>query len=365
MSKVSPALRARLLNQRGQRAQNSGGSLLIDNKTIDETGIKLRLLPVTREGASIAEEYLSYYCKELNTGVTSPAVFDLPCPIADASQEIWASGTFEQKEHLRAYINITREFWMPVLVRGEEGTAEHPNIRIFRCKASIFDRIVEWMTDEDMDDMTDPQEGRDIKVKKTGQGIETRWFVDRLDKSPISDDAAFAESVLARGGAFDVRQHFYNFKLETLDAMYDGLTGKELPDHYREHLEGFKPDAGGGDTSFDVEKFAAEVRAVEEADAETTPTEAVEALPEKMCQFEDDDGNIVTGAIVGSDDEDEDNFLVVEKGGDPECPWSIPMTEVTVLEVASEEPVDSKPKARKKKKAGGASSSIRDRARKG
>jgi hypothetical protein len=343
MSKVSQDLRERLLRQR--ESLNTGGSrnnLLIDNKTITEKGIRIRMLPVIREGASLAEEFRSYYCRELNTGTTSPMCFGLPDPIEDALKSIYLSGSNAKREHAKEFINQQREFWMPVVVRGDEGTVSSPNIRIFRCKASIYNSIVDWMMDDDLDDMTDPLDGRDLKVKKTGQGIETRWSVDRLDRSPLSEDKEMVEALMEAAAGFDVREHFYRYNLDTVESIYEGLTGDVLPESHREALSG-----GGRSTRSEEEPqpsrkaaVSAELDALLTDDEDESSDDNLFAAGDRV-QFTDDDGDVIFGSVLGVDDEEPSNLLVVDEGGDPDEPWSIPVSDL--------DPAPAKKKSKVKK----------------
>ena len=331
MSKVSQDLRERLLRQR--ESMNSGGSrnnLLIDNKTITEKGIRIRMLPVLREGASLAEEFRSYYCRELNTGTTSPMCFGLPDPIEEALKSIYLSGSNAKREHARDFINQQREFWMPVVVRGDEGTATAPNIRIFRCKASIYNSIVDWMMDDDLDDMTDPLEGRDLKVKKTGQGIETRWSVDRLDRAPLSEDKAMVDALMEAAAGFDVREHFYRYNLDTVESIYEGLTGDVLSESHRAALSGDpRPQPVEEPQPSRKATVSAELDSLlsEEGEETAAPSDSPFQSGDRV-QFTDDEGTVIVGMVLGVDDEDPDNLLVGEDGGDPDEPWSIPVSDL-------------------------------------
>ena len=72
-AKVSPELRARLLDQR-KRMQRGG--MLIDNKGL--TRMKLRILP-PRAGELPGVENIALYSKTLGKGSTSPMSWDVPC----------------------------------------------------------------------------------------------------------------------------------------------------------------------------------------------------------------------------------------------------------------------------------------------
>jgi hypothetical protein len=357
---ISESLRNKLLQQKDTRGF-APNERLIDNKTVDEDGIVVRLLPMNDSDPSLGEDYKSFYCSSLSTGTTSPISFGKECPIMTALDDIWQSDDNELKEHAKNFVNTQNEVWIPVIMRG---TDNEELIRILRCKSSIYNQIIDWVMDERFSPMHDPREGCDLLIKKTGKGIKTRWSVDRLGQSVLFEDATLVSEVVAKAHKFDVRNSFYNFNLEKLEQIYEGLTGEDLPGRYHDDLDGFNPraDSDTGEKS-EVAPAVTAQKTVEEEVGDLLERPIPEVTTDytgKKCTFEDDEGETVSGHILGVDDENDNHFLVVEDGGNEEEPWTLPREEVTVAEDATE--VKAKRKVRKPSRK--ASETIRSKASK-
>jgi hypothetical protein len=343
---ISDALRSKLLKQKEDRGFTPNDRL-IDNKSVTEDGIVVRLLPANSEDPSLGEDFKSYYCQTLNTGTTSPLSFHKACPIADALDNIWQSDDNELKEHAKTFVNTQNEIWIPVILRGAD-TEE--KIRILRCKASIYNQIVDWAMDERFSAMHDPQNGCDLLIKKVGKGLQTRWSVDRLGQSPLFEDEALVAEVVELAHKFDVRNSFFSFNLEKISQIYEGLTGEDLPGRYHDDLDGFNPrtDMAKTEVAEEVPPVVTEKSAARKDLDELLDSPAPKSSwAGRKCKFEGDDGETVFGTVLGVDDEDPQNLLVVEAGGDSDEAWSIPLTEMSIF---AEEEEEVKPKAKRKAK---------------
>lgn len=355
MVKVSAALRERLM---AQKKSMSKGGMLIRNKGF--TRMKLRVLP-PREGELPGVENTSYFSKTLNKGSTSPVSWGIPCPVTDALDRIYREGSKEDKDGAKAFCRRTVEYWIPVIDRSDEGTPQNPKLRILQGKQSVYQKICDWMLDEeDSDDITDPMEGRDLVVKKVGSGLDTEWSVDKADKSPISEDEDMATAWVELSTTFDPRTRFYIPKLEVLQEMYKGLTGEKIPKSYLDPITELiaeleagghvSPDEDGDDTTTTTTETAETTEAAEE-----TTEEAVEETTEgdendltgSTVQF-DNEGTIVQGRVLGQDPDDANNWLVVEDGGDENEPWAIPAEMLTLVEEEAEEAEAPPPIVKKK-----------------
>lgn len=342
MAKVSDALRERLL---AQKKSMQRGGMLIRNKDI--TRMRLRILP-PQEGELPGVENTSFYSKTLNKGSTSTMCWGVPDPVSDALDNIYRSGSKDDKETAKTFCRRTVEYWVPVIDRSDEGTPQSPRLRILASKHGVYQRITDWMLDEsDGEDITDPVEGRDVIIKRKGVGLETEWSVDKADRSPISDDEELANAWVELAGGFDVRTRFYIPKFDVLEAMYKGLTGERIPATYATPIKELIAtlEAGGHvDPDADVDAEAEEVETVETTEAvateETTETTAEATddgdLTGQLVQFTND-GAEVQGTVLGPDADEEGLWLVAEDGGDPNEPWSIPVGMLTVIEIVEEE----------------------------
>ena len=132
---ISEALRNKLLKQKEQRGFTPNDRL-IDNKTVTEEGIVVRLLPSNEEDPSLGEDFKSFYCASLNTGTTSPMSFGKACPVADALENIWQSDDNELKEHAKNFVNTQNEIWMPVILLAVPRTYHNGLLLLVLCIGS-------------------------------------------------------------------------------------------------------------------------------------------------------------------------------------------------------------------------------------
>lgn len=381
--KVSKALRDRLLGQK----KGMGSGAIINNKNF--TKGRFRLIPVGDDQVP-GVEYITLYCDGIGKkGSTSPRAFGLACPICDYRDQVQRQGDKEEKEHLRNSITIQTEYWMGVFDREDMGTSDNPKIRVLRGKRTVYEAIIGYMVDEDDgEDITDPTAGRDVRIRKEGSGTDTKWTVKFLDREPIMDDDDENEAYAAAALGFDPASSFYEVDWEIISAMYEHITGEEVPDHYLEQKPsktGKKsaPAASADDEGDEGEPGEDETEAEPEAepDGEEEATEPAEGetavvVDETIVEFDDGEGEMIKGVVVKVyTDADDDAVYDVQTGDDPENDtWTVYPGDVTVVEEAEPEPVEptkkpakktSKKKTSKKKptgkKTGKATGSIKDR----
>ena len=104
-----------------------------------------------------------------------------PCPVCDVNDALFQAGDKESAKKFWAQ----RHFWCNVIVRGNEDAGP----QTFTPGTMVFTSLVSLISDPDYGDITDPDEGYDIKIERSGEGINTRYEV-RAAKSPsvLSDD---------------------------------------------------------------------------------------------------------------------------------------------------------------------------------
>lgn len=323
---VNAELREKLLKQK----QKMGSGVVIKNKTF--TKMRLRIMPIENELPGI--ENISYYCKDMEgvekdgkklKGSTSPKSFGMKCPIEAALKEL-RKGSKEDKD-LAKSVNETTEYWMAVLDRDDEGTKASPNIKVLCGKASVYRKVMDFMLDEDDgENITDPVEGRDIRIKKEGQGLDTEWKVNFLDPEPIHEDDAMAEAILEAAESFDVRSHFFKPNWDVLAAMYEYLTGEDMPDWYKDQDEdadadgeGSDDEGGDDDEGTDDDDGGDDDEGGEDDEGEDEGGEIV--IGRTRVKFLDEDNNEVEGVIIG---EEGDNYLVQgDDDGEDDEPWEL------------------------------------------
>jgi len=108
------------------------------------------------------------------------------CPLCDVNEVLYKAGEKDAASQYR----VRRSFWMNIIVRGSEGDGPQiftPGVTIFRTIASII-------SDPDYGDVTDLDEGFDIKVVRDGTGLSTKYETRAVrNPSELGDDAQIEE----------------------------------------------------------------------------------------------------------------------------------------------------------------------------
>ena len=139
---------------------------------------RVRLLspgPTEELGCEIVRFYFGGH------SVYSPATFDEPCPIMEKYQELKSSKN-EDDKILAKKLVPGRRYVLAALVYADEKGKELDYDGKPRCvlvPASVYQDIIELYLDEDeAGDMTDPVNGYDIKIDRTGTGqFDTSYSV--------------------------------------------------------------------------------------------------------------------------------------------------------------------------------------------
>ena len=303
MPKISSELMEKL---KGQVASMRGG-VLIDNKTLVKA--RFRLLPCFDELPG--KEYVSVYYVSAKKSTTSPKTWGLPDPIIDILDEARREKSKEEIEAINKVVRVQREYWVPVIDRANPGTPENPNIRIFRAKPKyVYQPIVDAMLDDDDgEDITDPVEGRDIRVKKEGKELSTEWSVKFLDRTPLHDDKKMLDAIVEAAKTFDVARYFYAVNKELMQQMYMHLTGEDIPEKYMAVFSQIpklkKPE--DGDAGDDDDAPVAATASEESAEGELKKG--------MLVKFEYEDAEVVGEVQSTSVDEEGDNVADVVVAG--------------------------------------------------
>lgn len=369
MAKMS-GLRKKLTEQR--KGMNRGG-VFIDNKTFSK--MTLRILPCG--GDVPGHKRLGFWAKDLKKGTTSPVTFGLRCPVLDARDNVFQSGSEDEKTAVKDAIRVMVEYYIPVIDRDNPGDVNRANFRILQARPTVYQAIVDYMLessedeeDEDtapVDDVTDPHTGRDIRIRKKGQQLETEWICKFFDPSPIMPTKKEAEAFIAAAAKFDAANFIKIPEWEVLEEMYAMITGDTIPDAYEETKEALEEmkssgkesiatgpgddgDEGDDESAGDEGEDEGEVEGEDESGEDESGEDEGEVeieFGETEVTF-DDEGTMMQGVVTGEDEENANNFDV-QVGEDL---YTVPKHAVTVVVSEPEETEPTEPpKAAKKKKA--------------
>lgn len=184
MSKKS--LKERLEKKRQEiqeRASSGTGNLIF----IKPGTYRVRVLPVG-EDEEFAYEITHMYLGPEIKGVISPSSVGDDCPMVDKYQELKAEGDSSNTAVLKALKGKSR-FLLPVMVykdeRGKEVDEENSG-KLMIITPGLYGQMIDFFLDPDLGDFTDPDEGYDLKIKRTGSGMtDTEYSVSAMRPSKI------------------------------------------------------------------------------------------------------------------------------------------------------------------------------------
>jgi hypothetical protein len=148
-----------------------------DTKTTGVYEFVLRVLPwPNNNGQPFVERYF-YYNIGQNSGLLAPTQFGKADPMAELIDKLYASGKAEDKEVAKKLYPKMRAF-APIIVRG----AEDQGVQVWSFGREIYQRLLELILDAEIGDITDLEEGYDLKVKITKKdGVN--WPDTKVDAS--------------------------------------------------------------------------------------------------------------------------------------------------------------------------------------
>ena len=186
----------------------------------EETTVRILAFP-DNDGQPFKERWF-YYNIGSNPGLLAPYQFGQPDPIQDLINKLRDEGTKESYELAKKLYPKMRSY-APVIVRGEEDRG----VRLWGFGKTVYTSLLNIMLDEDYGDITDPLEGRDVKVictKPPGRQWATTEVRPRGKQTPLNDNPTKAKEWLSN--------------LPDLDQLYSCKSSDELEKIINDWLTG-------------------------------------------------------------------------------------------------------------------------------
>lgn len=188
LSSEGTSTREKLLARKKKLAEKGTGNGFVFPKN-GTTRIRIVSAGVNEEfGMEVIRFYLGDH------SVYSPATFDEPCPFMEKYDELKNSKDEDDKKLAKKLVP-SRRFVIPALVYKDDKGKEldyDSKPRLVMVPTSVYQDIIELYLDEDeAGDMTDPKNGYDIKIERSGTGqFDTSYSVrnckpTKVDKSLI------------------------------------------------------------------------------------------------------------------------------------------------------------------------------------
>jgi len=184
----------------------------------------IRIVP-TADGDPFKEKFFHYGVGE-QSFLCPKRNFGDKCPVCDFANQLWNEGTEESKQLAKGMFAKQR-FFSPVLVRGEESEG----VKVWGYGKLAYQKLLGIVLDPDYGDITDPEDGNDLKLmygKQPGASYPTTDIRPRPRKSVLCDDAV--------GG--DERCTELLEKVPNLDSVFERRTTEEVQGILDAHLSG-------------------------------------------------------------------------------------------------------------------------------
>jgi len=215
---------------RNKLNQLSGGSSRRNSTWRPQEGEEntVRLLSFPENDGQPFQERWFYYNIGNNAGLLAPYQFAKPDPIQELINKLREDGSKESYE-LAKKLYPKMRCYAPVIVRGEEDKG----VRVWGFGKMVYQSLLNVMLDEDYGDITDPKEGRDIKVvctKVPGRMWASTEVRPRGKQSPLNSDPSVTKQWID--------------SIPNLDDMYTLKTYEELEKIVNDWLNDDGDDTG-------------------------------------------------------------------------------------------------------------------------
>jgi len=229
-----------------------------------------------------------------------------PCPICDAAQQARDNDDKDEEKALRA-----QEMWCCWVIDRDGDDPELPQIHQM---SGIMDKdILNNTIDKKRGDVLaidDPDNGYDLTIRRSGQGIKTRYSgftFDRQD-SPISDDADTQEEILAHIADNPIPDLINYYDSKYLQNMLSG-SAEESDEELDDDSEEDEDEDADDSKSKKTKKTKVKAKSRDEDEDEED---------EESDEDSDDEGEEESDDEEASDEEDEESDDEEEESSDGE-----------------------------------------------
>lgn len=186
MAKKSSSLRDRLKKKKKElKERGSKNQKLIFQK---EGTLRVRIMNTGEENDFVAEITQFYLGPDIK-GVISPDSLGEPCAIMEKYLELKESDDPDDKEAAKAF-SPRKRYLAPVIVyadlKGKKVDGDNSGKMVLLTNAQ-YEKVIDLFLDNDeWGDMTDPENGYDIKLIRSGTGqYDTEYDVQPCKNTPV------------------------------------------------------------------------------------------------------------------------------------------------------------------------------------
>lgn len=232
------SLRERMMEKKKKLAEKGGGGFILRQK--DEGTIRIRILPT---GDDFSHEITTFYLDGIG-GCNSPATFGEPCALTDAYNELKSSSDDSDKELAKGLVPRQKVVIPIIWYKDQKGKEvdEENSMRLLQIAGGVAQDLIDLYLDEDeWGDMTDPENGYDIKITRTGMGrLDTSYSVMACKNTPLPKK--YRKTVVDLEDMVRKQIDSYEKTVELRDKFL-GIDGDDDDEDYKPKSKKAKKDA--------------------------------------------------------------------------------------------------------------------------
>ena len=247
--------------------QNSKRNVLWRPEEGSESTIRLLAYP-DNDGQPF-KELMFYYNIGNNPGLLAPYQFGKADPIQELITKLRDEGSKESYE-LAKKLYPKMRCYAPVVVRGEE----EKGVRLWAFGKQIYQTLLNYMLDEDYGDITDPLEGRDVRItctKQPGKMWATTEVRPRGKDTPLSEDGTKSNNWLQN--------------IPDVNDIYDLKSYQELENIVNAWLNGEEESERGG-TGSNVSNSTSNQSSDNSSDSDSPDNLAKKSLDDAFAELD-------------------------------------------------------------------------------
>ncbi len=182
---MGQSLKEKLKNKKDELKSRGGVGNIVFIKDGDTR--RIRILNMGEENEFIKEVQQFYLGNDIK-GVISPASFGEPCAIMEGYEELKNSSDSADVELAGKFPPRNKYLAFCAFYKDKQGKEldEELSPRFILLTSGLYQSIIDYYLDEDeWGDMTDPDNGYDLKVSRSGKGkMDTEYSVTTCKNTP-------------------------------------------------------------------------------------------------------------------------------------------------------------------------------------
>ncbi len=155
--------------------------------------------------------------------ILSPITFGRPDPIVEFAEKLKSTGAKEDWQ-LGKKLEPKMRTYVPILVRGKESEG----VKFWGFGKTVYQELLNIISDADYGDITDPTAGRDVKVtfktaEEAGKSFPETSIMVKPNTSAATDDTGVLEKIKAMPKITDIfKEPTYEDLTKALESYMNG-----------------------------------------------------------------------------------------------------------------------------------------------